>query len=189
MPWRLFCFDDFHVLRNIELNWIFSWWISHFTYTLTLFVYSCFVFMSHIYASLNLSVGYHVSFMFHEKYFWCIPCLKDFVLVNKFFHLTSCGILRYGRVFQTYYIFKSIFEKPLPSKGRLDGRPCSCMLYIENLFKHKHEMGGRLYEIYTWSYCCFNWYHWTFSIGIKILFNFNWYQDAYLFTYQLVSRF
>ena len=29
-------------------------------------------------------------------------------------------------------------------------------------------MGGRLYVVYTWSYCCFNWYHWILSIGINI---------------------
>jgi len=60
----------------------------------------------------------HVIYIVSWKIFCFIPCLKDFVLVYKFFHLTSCGILRY--------------------------------------------------EIYTWYYCCFNWYHWILSIGINI---------------------
>ena len=62
------------------------------------------------------------------------------------------------------------------------------------------NMFGRIgYEVYTWYYCCFNWYHWILSIGINIdifvysyiLFLFwyhmflmtntyNWYQDVYL---------
>jgi len=50
--------------------------------------------------------------VFHEKQVCFIPYLKDFVLVYKFFHLTSCYILRFGRVFQTYFMFKPIFENP-----------------------------------------------------------------------------
>ena len=42
------------------------------------------------------------------------------------------------------------------------------MLFIENSFKHVHEMGGRKYELYTWSYHVVNWYHWILSIGINI---------------------
>ena len=138
----------FVFLRNIELNCQFSWLcVSHFTNTLTLLVYSCFVFMSHIYTSLNLSVGYHVNFMFHEKYFCFIPYLKDFVLVYKISHLTSCEIFRYGRVFQIYFIFQTYFWKPLPFKGGWMGDH-AMYAYIENHFKLEHEMGGRLYEIY-----------------------------------------
>ena len=44
-----------------------------------------------------------------KKLFCFIPYLKDFVLVNKFFHLTSCGILRYGRVFKHTIFFKTYF--------------------------------------------------------------------------------
>ena len=28
-------------------------------------------------------------------------------------------------------------------------------------------LGGIGYEIYTWPYCCFIWYHWILSIGIN----------------------
>ena len=80
--------------------------------------------------------------VFHEKYFCFIPYLKDFVLVNKFFHLTSCGILCYGRDFQTYYTFKPIFENPYLLRA-VSWETMPCMLSIENHFKHVHEMGGR----------------------------------------------
>ena len=52
-----------------------------------------------------------MDFLFHEKLFCFIPYLKDFVLVNKISHLTS-SYSSFGRVFQTYYIFKPIFENP-----------------------------------------------------------------------------
>ena len=68
--------------------------------------------------------------------------MKDFVLVFKFFHLTSCGILRYGRVFKHTIFFKPIFLKPPTFHGRLDGRSCSCILYCENHFNLEHD--GRL---------------------------------------------
>ena len=29
-------------------------------------------------------------------------------------------------------------------------------------------MGGSWYESYTWSFYCFNWYHWILSIGINL---------------------
>ena len=125
-----------------------------------------FVFMSMIWALWTLSVGYHVSFMFHEKHFCFIPYLKDFVLVYKFFHLTSCGILRYGRVFK-HILFSNLFLKTPTIKGRLVGRPCLVCSLLKIHFKHVHEMGGRKYELYTWSYYSFNWYHWILSIGIN----------------------
>ena len=72
--------------------------IDIFVYSYIIFVYVCFQLVSSIgthffsytytcfiYASLTLSVGYHVDFLFHEKQFCFIPYLKDFVLVNKFF--------------------------------------------------------------------------------------------------------
>ena len=75
-----------------------------------------FIFMSIICALLILSVNDHVIYMFFMKYIFFIPYLKDFVLVFKFF-LKLVRILHYGRVFQTYYIFKLIFENPYPFKG------------------------------------------------------------------------
>ena len=119
----------------------------HIFFTLTFIVCSCFVSMSHIHASLTLSVGYHMDFLFHEKQFCFIPYLKDFVLVNKISHLTSL-YSSYGRDFQTYSIFKPIFENPT-FQERLVGRSCSCMLYSENHFKLEHDWEVRLYDIYT----------------------------------------
>ena len=94
MPWRIIFFNEkfrfsWFMFKgiSIELECKFSWlWSSHFTCTLTFLVYSCFIFMSHIHASLTLSVDYLVNFLLHEKWFCVIPYLKDFVLVFKFFH-------------------------------------------------------------------------------------------------------
>ena len=83
--------------------------------------------------------------------------------------------------------------------------------FILKIFLNLNMIGRIGYEIYTWYYCCFNWYHWILSIGINIdifvysyklflfwyhmflmtntynwyqdiyLNNFNWYQDFYMF--------
>ena len=52
VSWKII-FDDFHVLRNIELDCPFSWLcFSYYAYALTLFMFSHdFVFMSMIYTS------------------------------------------------------------------------------------------------------------------------------------------
>ena len=87
-------FDDFlvfHVLRNfiIELNWLFSWLcVSHNTCTLTLFdVFSWFCFHEYnlFYIVFECLVIMWSTCFFYEIYFCLIPCLKDFVLVYKFF--------------------------------------------------------------------------------------------------------
>ena len=145
----------------------FSWlWSSHLICTLTFIVYSCFVFMSHIYALLDWVFWYHVDFLFHEKQFVFIPYLKDFVLVNKFFHLTS-SYSSYGRCFQTYKKFSNLFLKTPTVHGRMDGRSCSCMLYNENHFKLEHDWVVVIWCIHLIIIICFNWYHWD---------SFNWYQ-------------
>ena len=65
--------------------------------------------------------------------------------------------------------FQNYFRKPLPTPLSVVGwATMPCMLLIENPFKYVHEMGGRKYELYTWSYYVFNWYHWILSIGITI---------------------
>ena len=109
-------FDDFHVFEEywawmsifmimcftLYLYTHFIWWFLMILFSWVWYVpYGFWVFSDH--------VIYIVSW---KKYFCFIPCLKDFVLVNKFFHLTSYGILHFGRDFQTSHIFKSIFENP-----------------------------------------------------------------------------
>ena len=70
--------------------------------------------------------------------------------------------------FQWYQcLLVSIFLKTPTFHGWMDGRSCSCMLYIENYFKLEHDWEDRLYELYLDHYCCFNWYHWILSIGIN----------------------
>ena len=81
------------------------------------------------------------------KLFCFIPCLKDFVLVNKFFHLTSCDILHLVEFFKQS-LFSNLFLKTPTIHGWLDGRSCSCILYSENHFKLEPWLGGRLYELY-----------------------------------------
>ena len=106
--------SSFSCLQGIsyELNWIFSCcYVSHYTCTLTLLVYSWFIFMRLWYGLYGLWVfSDHVIYMcFMKNNFVFVPCLKDFVLVNKISHLTS-SYSSYGRDFQTYSIFKPIFE-------------------------------------------------------------------------------
>ena len=77
-------FDDFHVLRNIELYCLISWLcVSHYTCTLTLFDgFSWFCFHEYDMCLVDFEClvpcDLHV---FHEKYFCFIPYLKYFVLV------------------------------------------------------------------------------------------------------------
>ena len=109
-------FSIFHVFMFqgiIELNWIF---FMIMIFTLYLYIHLTCLLMFSFHESYLcfidfecwLSCGFHVSW----KILCFIPYLKDCVLVNKFFHLTSCDILHYGSDFQTYFNFKSIFENP-----------------------------------------------------------------------------
>ena len=86
--------------------------------------------MSHIHALLTLSVGYHVSFMFHEKHFCFIPCLKDFVLVYKVFHITR-SYSSLWKSFSNILYFQTYFLKPLSFYGQLVGRPCLLCLILK----------------------------------------------------------
>ena len=117
-----------------------------------------------------MSVDYFVNFMFSWKIILFYSFLEGF-RTSLQFSIKLVRILLYGRVFQTYYIFKPIFENPIHWRA-VGWATMPCMVNIENHFKHVHEMGGRKYEIYTWSYYVFNWYHWIVSIGsnIDILF-------------------
>ena len=90
----------------------------------------------------------------------------------------------YGRVFKRVILFSNLFLKTLPIKGRLVGRPCLVCSLLKIYLKHMREMGGRKYELYTWSYFVFNWYHCIFSIGITIdiLFVYS-YMFLYMYAY------
>ena len=82
----------------------------------------------------------------------------------------------YGRDFQTYIIFKSIFWKPLPSMGGWMGDHAHVCFIVKIILKLDHEMGGRLYELYTWPYFCY--------FQLVSLNSFNWYQyDIFLYTH------
>ena len=170
MPWRLNRFDDFIILRNIELIVYISWLCSsHCICTLTFIVYSCLFSWAWYMLYGPWVFSDHVIYMYFMKYnFVFIPYLKDFVLVYKFFHITSCGILRYGRSFQAYYIFQTYFWKPLPSKGGWMGdhaHVCFIVKIILNL-SMKWVVG---YMRYTLDIIVVSiWYHWIFSIGINI---------------------
>ena len=69
--------------------------------------------------------------------------------------------------FKQTIFFKPILKTPTID-GRLDGRSCLCMLYIENHFKHEHDWVVG-YMSYTLDLII------VVSIGIIELF-FNWYQ-------------
>ena len=77
---QLMISHEFHVF-NIELDCPFScWYVSHNTCTLTLFdVFSWLSFHEYNLCHMDFEcLSDHVIFMFHEKYFCVIPCLKDF---------------------------------------------------------------------------------------------------------------
>ena len=106
------------VLRNFILSLIASFYdfVDYMTfYTLCLmFTHDLF---SWDYMSFYcyLSVDDHVIFMFSWIHSCFIPNLKDFILVFKII-IKLVRILHFSRVFQTCYIFKSYFWKPLPFK-------------------------------------------------------------------------
>ena len=45
--------------------------------------------------------------------------------------------------FSNILYFSNLFLKTPTFHGRMDGRSCSCMLYIENLFKLEHDWEDR----------------------------------------------
>ena len=126
------------------------------------------VFMSMIWALWTLSVfNDHVIYIASWQIFCFIPYLKDFVLVYKFFYITSYGILHMVEFFKQS-LFSNLFLIT-PTIQRADGWVTMLMyaLYWKDPMIHVHELGGS-YMMYTLDhYCCFNWYHWN---------SFNWYQ-------------
>ena len=68
--------------------------------------------------------------------------LEGFRTSLQIFHITSYGILHYGRAFQTYYIFQIYFWKPLPSKGGWMGDHAHVCLIVKIILNL--NMIGRL---------------------------------------------
>ena len=88
-------------------------------------------------------------------------------------------------VFKHTLFFKPIFENPYLLRA-VGWATIPCMYFIENYFKLEHEWEDRLNEIYIWSYCYFNWYHWILSIGIN-----NWhflYTHIFVCMYAFISK-
>ena len=113
-----------------------------------------------------MSVDYFVNFIFSWKIFLFYSLLEGFRTSLQIFHIASYGILHFGS-FSIKAYFQIFFLKTPTIDGWLDGRSCSCMLYIENQFKLEPWLGGS-YMMYTLDhYCCFQ---------LVSLDSFNWYQ-------------
>jgi len=84
--------------------------------------------------------------MFLMKYNFVYSLLEGFRISLQV--LTSCGILHMVEFFKHTLFFKPIFENPTHLRA-VGWATMPCMLFIENHFKHVHEMGGWLYEVYT----------------------------------------
>ena len=118
-----------------------------------------FVFMSTICTNLDFECfGDHVIYIVSWNIILFYSLLEGFRTSYTFF-IKLVRILHYGRAFQTYYIFKLIFWKPLPIQGRLVGRPClvclilkillnMCMKWVERNMCYKLDL-----------IVFFNWYH------------------------------
>ena len=75
--------------------------------------------------------------------------LEGFRTSFEDYHKTSCVILHLVEFSIMLKLFSNLFLK-IPTLPRAAGwATMPCMLLIENLFKHVHEMGGRKYELYT----------------------------------------
>jgi len=84
-----------------------------------------------------------VIFIFSFDVLLFYSLLERFRTSFQVYHKTSCVVLHIGRVFNyTKIIFKLIFENPFHRMGGWLGDH-ALYAYIENQFKHVHEMGGR----------------------------------------------
>ena len=103
--------------------------------------------------------------------------LEGFRISLRFYHKTSCVFFILVEFSIVLKLFSNLFLKTPTHNGRLVGRSCLVCI-IKNQFKHVHEMGGREYELYTWSLLVFNWYHnWylfciLIFVSIYVCFNF-----------------
>ena len=60
--------------------------------------------------------------------------------------------------------FQTYFWKPLPSMGGWMGDHAYVCFILKIILNMSMCWEDRKYEIYTWYYLCFNWYHWILSI-------------------------
>ena len=156
------------------MNFMFSCFKEYWAYWLSFMIM---IFTSYLYTHIYCLLMYY----FHESYLclidlsvliscgflisWKTICfyslLEGFRTSLQTFHITSYGILHMVEFSNTF--FSNLFLKTPTFHGRMDGRSCSCMLYIENHFKLEHDWVVVIWVI-LWYYCCFNWYHWILSI-------------------------
>ena len=123
----------------IELKSLIPWfcWLRDFLHSM-FDVYSWFLFHEAIWALLICECWWLCDFHIHGYISWFNPYLKDFALVFKFI-LKLVHILHLVEFFKLVKVFSNhILENPY--NQRVDGwATTSCMLIIENLFKHVHE--------------------------------------------------
>ena len=75
----------------------------------------------------------HVPFM--HIHLWTRYVLDMYVYFSLYLTYICLEEIEFSNIL---YFFKPIFENP-NLKGRLDGRPCTCLLYSENHFKLEHD--------------------------------------------------
>ena len=132
-------------------------------FTLYLYTHSSYLLMFYFHESYSCFIDFEcLMIMWFTCFSWNIilfySFLEGFRTSLQVFHLTSCGILRYGRVFK-HTLFSNLFLKTLSIQGRLVGRPCLVCSLLKIILKHVHEMGGKvLWDIHL-ILLLFNWYH------------------------------
>ena len=113
---------------------------------------------------------YDICFIYFECWWLCdlhvfygiyscfIPYLKDFVLVYKIFHITSCDILHMVEIFK-HTLFSNLFLKtPTFTGGWLGDHAHVC--FIVKIILNLNMCWEDSYMMYTLDhYGCFNWYH------------------------------
>ena len=75
--------------------------------------------------------------------------LEGFRTSLQFYHITSCVLFILVALSILLKIFSNLFLKTPTLQRAVGWATMPCMLIIENLFKHVHEMGVRKYELYT----------------------------------------
>jgi len=126
----------FSCLRNFELNCLISWLCdSHYTCALTSF--KCFSWLCFHEYDMGFMDFECLVTMWFTCFSWNIilfySLLEGFRTSLQIFHITSCGILHYGRVFK-HTIFSNLFLKT-PTRPRAIGwETMPYMFIIENHF-------------------------------------------------------
>ena len=167
--------------------------VDYMTLALTLFLFThdfCFhkLYMCFIDIECRWSCYLHV---FHGIYFCFIIYLKDFVLVFKFHHVTSCVFFIFDRVFNCAKTIFKLFENPYPSKGGwLGDHALYALLKIYLNMCMKWVVGSMSYILVP--HCVFNWFHnWhlfciLIYVSIYVCFNFKKYQFLLLFNFSYI---